>query len=89
MFPTDKVCGVAAMALGRIGDKQALKPLIERLEDESAYVRASAAKALGYLGDKRAARALKSALKEESEEVRKAAREALKKLKIGPVEKPH
>jgi len=32
---------------------------------------------------------LKSALKEESEEVRKAAREALKKLKIGPVEKPH
>lgn len=46
-----------ADALGRIGDKYAVAPLIEVVKDEeekSVYVRESAALALGLLGDSRA-----------------------------------
>lgn len=75
------VCaGLVAMALGRIGDRRALQPLIDALEDASLYVRASAAKGLGYLKDGRAALPLKKALKDENAGVREAAAQALEKL---------
>lgn len=47
----------AAEALGKIGDKNAVEPLIEIVTDEnekSVYVRESAAAALGMIGDMRA-----------------------------------
>lgn len=44
----------AAMALGRLGDAQAVEPLIATLKDEYWQVRFSAAKALGLIGDARA-----------------------------------
>ena len=49
-----KVRLACADALGRIGDKYAVKPLIELLEDEtekSMYLKESATFALGMLGD--------------------------------------
>lgn len=36
----------AAVALGKIGDKRAVGPLIEALEDEESYVRRAVAEAL-------------------------------------------
>jgi hypothetical protein len=72
--------GTVVLALGMIGDKRALNPLIEKLEDEASYVRASAAEGLGYLGDKAAITPLETALKDSSALVRLAAAEALKKL---------
>ena len=52
-----KVRFACADALGKIGDKYAVAPLIEVVKDEdekSIYLRESAASALGQLGDKRA-----------------------------------
>jgi len=46
-----EVRGNAAEALGKIGDKRAVEPLIQTLlEDKSAYVRGKAAEALDKLG---------------------------------------
>jgi len=53
----------AAKALGEIGDKRAVEPLIGALKDEAAYVEIEAAIALGKIGDIRAADHLVSALK--------------------------
>jgi hypothetical protein len=44
----------AAEALGEIGDKRAVEPLIKALGYEDEYVRKSAAEALGKIGDARA-----------------------------------
>lgn len=44
----------AAMALGRIGAKQAVPELIEALDDQDWRVRRNAAWALGQIGDARA-----------------------------------
>ena len=47
----------AAEALGKIGNSQAVSPLIKIVSDEdekSVYLRESAAKALGMIGDERA-----------------------------------
>ncbi len=60
-----KVRLACADALGRIGDKYAVAPLIELVKDEeekSVYLRESAASALGMLGDARAVDPLLSIL---------------------------
>jgi len=49
---------VAARALGRIGDRSGVPPLIAALRDPSAEVRGQAAFALGLIGDSTAAPAL-------------------------------
>ena len=54
---TTKVRLACADALGRIGDRFAVAPLIEVVQDEnekSVYLRESAVSALGLLGDTRA-----------------------------------
>jgi len=48
------VRAIAAMALGNIGDKKAVKLLIPLLMDEAWEVQVAAARALGQLGDARA-----------------------------------
>jgi len=57
----------AAFALGNIGDKRAVEPLIEALNDE--LVRSNAATALGKIGDARAVEPLIEAFKDEYEKV--------------------
>jgi HEAT repeat protein len=54
----------AAKALGRIGDKRAVEPLIQALKDENYCVREEAAWALGDIGDTRAVEPLIQSLKE-------------------------
>ena len=71
---------VAAGALGRLGDKRAVDPLIEALSDGMYLVRLSAAGALGRLGDKRAVDPLIKALSDDESVVRKAAAGALGRL---------
>jgi HEAT repeat protein len=71
----------AASALGNIGDRRALDPLIAALEDEYWNVKQAAAKALGNLGDSRAIRPLIRALGEDKYAfARLAAASALSKL---------
>ena len=60
----------AAYALGRLGDKQSAKPLLDVLKDEDPQVRLEAAFALGYLGNPRAMKPLVAALKDENWQVR-------------------
>lgn len=58
-----------ADALGRLGDKYAVTPLIDIVSDESeksVYIRESAAQALGLIGDMRAADSLVSILETKS-----------------------
>jgi HEAT repeat protein len=62
-------------------DKRAVKPLIDALKDESAYVRRYAAMTLGFKKSKEAVGGLKQLLeKEESKEVRDYAKWALGKI---------
>lgn len=78
--PEWRVRGAAAWALGRIGNKRAVEPLIKSLlEDESGFVRSGAANALGAIGDERAVEPLKKATKDESSYVRKVSDKYLKK----------
>jgi HEAT repeat protein len=71
----------AASALGNLGDRRAVEPLIEALDDEYWNVKQSAALALGNLGDIRAIRPLIRALGEdEFAFARLAAASALSKL---------
>jgi HEAT repeat protein/Tfp pilus assembly protein PilF len=49
-----QVRGIAAYALGVIGDKRAFEPLVNVLRNDTSFARAYAASALGYLGDARA-----------------------------------
>ena len=49
----------AVIALAKLGDKRALKPLVTALHDPSAEVRAAATVALGHLGHKASLPALK------------------------------
>ena len=44
----------AALALGKIGDRRAVEPLIKSLGDINTKVRQAAASALGKIGDRRA-----------------------------------
>jgi HEAT repeat protein len=74
---TEKERIAAVAALGRLGDKKALKPLVGALRDKSATVRAVAAAALGKLGHRAALPALREAANDDDELVRKRAREAV------------
>jgi HEAT repeat protein len=67
----------AAEALARLGDLQAVDPLIRALDDEDWRVRQKAAWALGYLGDPRAIIPLRRAYRDEREGVKEIIMEAL------------
>ena len=67
----------AAVALGELGDPQALGPLGELLSDPKALPRRGAAVAMGRLGDRQGTPALAQALGDSDPEVRKCAAEAL------------
>ena len=71
-----------ARALGQLGDKRAVEPLIATLRDRDPSVRLRAAEALGQLGDKRAVEALIVAtIRNRDPSVRRRAADALGKLK--------
>ncbi len=71
----------AAIALGKIGDKRAVDPLIQVLKGKDwPVVRCAAAGALGELGDKRAIGPLTQASNDSEINVRLAAENALKKI---------
>src|SRR5689334_244058 len=74
---TEKERIAAVAALGRLGDKKALKPLVGALRDKSATVRAVAAAALGKLGHRAALPALREACNDDDTLVRKRSREAV------------
>jgi HEAT repeat protein len=74
---TEKERIAAVAALGRLGDKKALKPLVGALRDKSATVRAVAAAALGKLGHRAALPALREACNDDDVLVRKRSREAV------------
>jgi len=67
----------AARALGELGDRRAVNPLIELLGDDNRYVRREAAKSLGKIGDEHAIPALINALKDEDRYGREGAAEGL------------
>src|SRR5688572_25543911 len=58
---SDKERISAVTALGRLGDKRALRPLVAALRDTSPMVRAIAAAALGTLGHRASMPALRDA----------------------------
>lgn len=74
----------AAEGLGQLGDKRAVKPLIELLKDVDYHVRIVAARALSSIQDPEVAQAIKplvEAINTPSNAVIEAAAEALYKLK--------
>jgi HEAT repeat protein len=79
----------AARALGQLGDKRAVEPLIAALGDQEQTVWQSAARALGQLGDKRAIEPLRAALKAKDGRMRSSAADALAVLgderAVGPL----
>ncbi len=77
-----KVRVQAALVLGKLKDKRALRPLVQALKDENPTVRAVAAQSLGVLGDASAVASLRVAAEaDESEFVKREAEAALRKLK--------
>jgi len=76
----------AAWALGEIGDKRAIDPLLDRFQnDEHRLVRWNAAWALGEIGDPRAVDPLiKTLQNDEDILVRAYAARALEKLGVDP-----
>lgn len=70
----------AALALGNIGDKRAVKPLIAALKDKDPFVRKYAIQALGKIGDKSAIEPLKESLYDYCLENRLDSALALEKL---------
>ncbi len=75
----DDIATTVAAALGNIGDKRAVAPLIKAL-NRPAEIAAAAASALGKLGDKRAVMPLVKALHSDTEWIADAARVALTEL---------
>jgi LCP family protein required for cell wall assembly len=67
----------AAMALGRLGDPEAVPGLIDALGDNSDAVRQAAVWALGQIGDPRATSGLTEALADADQHVRRTAATAL------------
>ena len=67
----------AVTILGRIQDKQAVKPLISLLENDQANLRARAAEALGRIKDRRALPPLINLLRDDDANVRVNAAQAL------------
>ena len=72
-----EVGAMAAAALGRLGDPQAVEPLIAALQTRDSAVRNHAARALGQIGDARAVEPLIAALQGGSWDLRGAAVQAL------------
>ncbi len=70
----------AVEALGELGDKRAVEPLIGLFGDKDSEVRRAAAESLGELGDPRAVEPLMALFWDEDAEVRSVAREAVEKL---------
>ncbi|MEZ4361261.1 MAG: HEAT repeat domain-containing protein [Kofleriaceae bacterium] len=70
----------AIAALGRLGDRRAVRPLVAALTDSNATVRALAAAALGKLGQKSALPALRQASADESPTVRTRVAEAIRSI---------
>jgi hypothetical protein len=74
---SDKTRLAAVVSLARLGDKRAMKPLVNALHDPDAQIRAIAATALGKLGHKAALPSLRSAATDDTDPtVRTKAREA-------------
>ncbi len=74
---SEKARLAAAAALGKLGDRRAMKPLVTALGDPSPQIRAVAAAALGKLGHKAALPALKGAAEDDADaKVRVNARHA-------------
>jgi len=67
----------AIMALGKIRDTRAVKPIIKVLEQEYSNIRETAVTALGDIGDTRALKPLIKTLQDENPNVRTAAATAL------------
>jgi len=74
---SEKARLAAAVALGNIGDRRAMKPLVTALSDPSPQIRVVAAAALGKIGHKATLPALKGAANDDADAtVRTIAREA-------------
>jgi hypothetical protein len=71
----------AARALGLIGEKDAIKPLIEALKDEFANVRREAVTALGLIGDRSATPEILKIMETGNDDLLKAGAEALGRFK--------
>ena len=70
----------AARALGSLGDRAAVEPLIAALADGGAGVLNAAARSLGLLGDRRAVQPLTAVLEDLPEAARWEVRFSLEKL---------
>ena len=68
---------VAAAALGRVGGRDAVEPLVGALSDPAPRVRERAARSCGMLGDERCVPALQDRLTDRHTMVRRAAADAL------------
>ncbi len=76
----DSLSSQAAEALGNIGEKQAVQPLITSLSDQDKNVRENAAIALGKIKDTSAVQPLLKTLKDKVPKVRNAAQTALAQI---------
>ncbi len=76
----------AARALGDLGDRVAVAPLVAALEDPDDEVRRQAAWALGRLGDRAAVAPLRRALGDRSDDVRWFAAWALSRITGVPID---
>jgi HEAT repeat protein len=74
----------AAIALGELGDREGVEPLIAAVKDRNRDVRRSAVTALGKLRDPRAVEALSAALVDPWDKVGYSAAKALRKMKARP-----
>ncbi|ERH12775.1 MAG: HEAT repeat protein [halophilic archaeon J07HB67] len=74
----------AASALGRIGDEDGLRPLVERLSDDDPRVRERVCYALGQIRDPNAVDPLIERLEDDHERVRSAAADALGTIATPP-----
>lgn len=79
--PHHKARIAAAVSLGRVKDRRALRPLVLALRDRNRTVRVIAATALGHLGEPAALAALRRASSDDDSLVRKRAMEAIAKIR--------
>jgi hypothetical protein len=80
-FTNANIRADAAEALGKIGDSDAVAPLVGALEDKQRFVRAAAVKALAEIGGAKAKDALTQALEHKNEDVASAAEESLEDIR--------